>query len=202
MTVQRKTSKEFKYKYTSFLAKVFYLIGFWVTTVLCSYHGNIPAPLSPAQNLREWWRVQSNLLNDILSADILGSSWMIKILNVKFPECNIICIFLAIKHQIKYQSMQSKKYKKRLSKCNITSCGLSSRVEWIRVGQWSMWCNVGARAGGWPRAASAAPGRLRCLLPAQLLPTLDFPWKSRGEKTRESSESGLSLGRRSFSIPS
>ena len=54
---------------------------------------------------------------------------MIKNLNVKFPECNIICIFLAIKHQIKYQSMQSKKYKKRLSKCNITSCGLSSRVE-------------------------------------------------------------------------
>ena len=71
----------------------------------------------------------------IYSVDILRNlflNWLIKNLNVKFLECNIICIFRAIKHQIKYQSMQSKnsskKYKERLLKCNITSGGLSSGV--------------------------------------------------------------------------
>ena len=83
-------------------------------------------------------------------------NWRIKNSNVKFPECNIICIFRAIKHQIKYQSMPSKKYKERLLKCNITSVAASLRQ--VRE------CGVMSEPEGGPGQAGQRL-RLRCSLP-------------------------------------
>ena len=166
---------------------------------LSRYYAGSPAP---AQKLREI--VKREKCAKWYSVDIprnLFLNWLIKNLNVKFPECNIICIFRAIKHQIKYQSMQSKnfskKYKERLLKCNITSGGLSSGVSERGA------CGVMSEPEGGPGrpVRPRPPGRLRVSL-LSCWQTLDFPWKSRGEKTRESSESGLNLGRRYFSLPS